>query len=207
MCPFLIFEDIVYFFYKYILLSKKKTSRVSKLATIWSKISPLHWTFFITGNRSQLVPFTFSFQNYIIVEYSTYNKSFVSRKWKNNAIRNCAGYLSKGKRDVQFYYSFSIFFLNNYRAIFHTKSSMHLPQKSSRGWISETFGVWKFLFQHDSQNSCRSCTKRMSDTNNIKGIGVLLLVPIKCFCQQMLLFQTFVNIGCSVWHALWMKFF
>ena len=110
----------------------------------------------------------------------------------------------KCKRDVQFYCSFSIL-LSNYRAIFHTNSSMHLPQKSSRGWISETFGVWKFLFQHDSQNSCRSCTKRMSDTNNIKGIGVLLLVPIKCFCQQMLLFQAFVNIGCSVWHALWMK--
>ena len=111
----------------------------------------------------------------------------------------------KCKRDVQFYCSFSIL-LSNYRAIFHTNSStMHLPQKSSRGWISKTFGVWKFLLQHDSQNSCRSCTKRMSDTNNIKGIGVLLLVPIKCFCQQMLLFQTFVNIGCSVWHALWMK--
>ena len=110
----------------------------------------------------------------------------------------------KCKRDVQFYCSFSIL-LSNYRAIFHTNSSMHLPQKSSRGWISKTFGVWKFLLQHDSQNSCRSCTKRMSDTNNIKGIGVLLLVPIKCFCQQMLLFQAFVNIGCSVWHALWMK--
>ena len=48
----------------------KKTSRVSKLATIWSKNkvhSALNF-FFITGNRSQLVPFTFSFQNYYIVE-------------------------------------------------------------------------------------------------------------------------------------------